>query len=366
MDLEESQTQDLVVDLTEMSQCTQEPQYNRNNKQPYYVLQKFDQNQYTLIVRGDFHHGDERFAKFSRGKQYVAASVVALCLFKVNHKPASWKTADINLILINADAQCHASYKINKDKNLHSGYLLVSQLYPYIKIGRKCFYSNGIDNDVDSLRVEKNVLTLNNLVTSLNRFFKENENHCGVFTYQIYAFAIMRNSHSYFLFNSHATSYAGEPMNPFDPESAACLMQMFTITCLANHLIVSCNQGQKILDDSEFDTPIFFEITNLSIQRVVFGNQISLRKKICRDLATAERKSRLFEDDCAKQNSGRVKKGRGKKSEEMHIKQRRRENGIKEINEKHQNKEMQSLCMVSGHINIFKFHIHGRTIGMIA
>lgn len=256
----------------------------KNNTQTY-VLQKGDPNQHTRIIRGDFHQEDERFGRLSRGKQCVATSVVALCFFYVNNSPETWATADINQILIKGDEQYHASYKQMKreGKVPQTLHLLLSEVYPYVKFGRKYFCC---ETDVDPLDNEKNVLKWNNLLPSLTRCFIENQNVCAVFTCEKYSFPIMRQSNSFFLLNSRPTSYDGEPMDPCDPSSAACLMQMFTVICLASHLLVACNQRQMILDESKYDPCITYFISSVKIDKKVFGSDNLKRKKVNRDLAT--------------------------------------------------------------------------------
>lgn len=291
MVLKEQEDNCLVIDLTKTMQRTPESQNKEENAQTYYVLQKFEPDEHTRIVRGNFHQGDERFQEFSRNKQCLAIAVVAICFFQINNNPATWKTADINLILINGDAQYQASYK-KREKDLQTSNLLLSELYPYIKIGRNFYYLNLMDDESDSLRDERSVLKLSNLLTSLNRFFYENRNQYCVFTCNVFSFAIMRDSDSFFLFNSHATSYAGEPVNQYDADdSAACLMQVFTIKCLANHLMVACSQGKRVFDDSDSDPSIFYVMTSLIIEKKVFGKDISTRKKVTRRLCPAERKT---------------------------------------------------------------------------
>lgn len=251
--------------------------------QTYYVLQKTDPNQHTRIIRGNFHHGDQRFADLSRGKQTVTVSVVALCFLKLNDNPASWKTVDIDKILNYGDIQYHASYKEMKreGKRPQEKYLLISEVYSYTKVGRNYFCFNE-----SNYVYEKEIFNLENLEKSLYRFFFENNNNCGVFTYNIYSFAIMRKFSSFFLLNSHATSYAGVPMDPNDNESAACLMEMFTIRCLANHLLVACNHEQIIFNDS--DTLNCYSMVNLNIEKKVFGKDTLKRQQVNRHLCIAE------------------------------------------------------------------------------
>lgn len=272
----------------------QETQNNvKNNKQKYYVLQKFDLNQHTRIIRADFHQGDLRF-ELSRDKQHVAISVVALSFFKINKDPETWITAYLNQILITGDVQYNASYKKMKreGKTPQTQHLTLSEVYPYIKIGRKYYYLN--ETDADSINLEKDVLKRDNLEKSLDRFFIENRNVCGIFTYKIFSFAIMRTSNSFFLFNSRASSYDGEPMDPFDQESAACLMQTYTITCLASCLLIACNQRHMIFDDSVYDQAGMFSITTVNISQKVFAYD-SKRKKVIRDLGNFESRGRSIE-----------------------------------------------------------------------
>lgn len=260
----------------------------KNNTQTY-VLQKGDPNQHTRIIRGDFHQEDERFGKLSRGKQCVATAIVALCFFDENNSPEKWASTDINQILIKGDEQYYASYKKLKREGRvpQTPYLLLSEVYPYIKFGRKFFCVS--ETDVNSPDNEKNVLKWDHLLTSLNRFFIENL--CGVFTCKTYSFAIMRKSDSsFFLFNSRPTSYDGEPIDPCDPSSAACLMHMFTVTCLASHLLVACNQRQMILDEFKYDPSIIYSISSVKIDKKIFGTDTLKRKQINRDLANLESK----------------------------------------------------------------------------
>lgn len=280
------------MSTTDTASHLQETQNKKNDKQKYYVLQKCDPNQHTRIIRGDFHQGDVRFEELSRGKQYVAISVAALCFFKVNNNPESWKTADINQILINGDIQYHASFKKMQREGqiLQALHLSLSEVYPYIKFDRKYYYFN--ENNADPIHLERNVLQMNNLVTSLNRFFIENQNVTGIFTCNIFSFAIMQKSLSFFLFNSRATSYDGELMDPCDPESAACLMQMFTINCLASYLLLACDQRHMIFYEHAYDPAVSFSITGVNIVKKVFGNDSSKRKKIIRDLRNVESKGR--------------------------------------------------------------------------
>lgn len=277
----------------------------------YYVLQKFDPDQYTRIIRGDFHQGDQRFVELSRGKQSVSVSIVALCFLKMNDNPATWKTADINNILNYGDILYHASYQQMKlqGENPKEKYLIMSEVYSYTKIGGQYFCFNEAKDVVQYTDLEKGVLNLNNLENTLYRFFNLNNNQCGVFTCESYSFAIMQHSYSFFMFNSYATSYAGESMDPNDEGSAACLMEMCTIRCLANHLLAACNQEQIIFDGSECDTYICYSLTNPNIEKKVFGKDNLKRKKVNRHLYVAENnrggikrgtkrnyKSRLFED----------------------------------------------------------------------
>lgn len=183
-------------------------------------------------------------------------------------------------------------------------HLLMSEVYSYSKIGGHFFCFNETNNVFQHLDVEEDVLNLNNLEKSLNRFFNENNNQCGVFVCNIYSFALMQTSHSFFLFNSYATSYAGEPMISNDKDSAACSMEVFTIRCLSNHLLAACNQEQMTFDCDEDGTSICFSLINLGIEKKVFGKDILKRKKVDRHLCVAERnrggiqrkhKSRLFQ-----------------------------------------------------------------------
>lgn len=193
--------------------------------------------------------------------------------------PATWTTCDINLILIDGDAQYHASYKkLKRDGRIpQTRQLLPIEVYPYIKIGRTFLYLNAIDT---KLRVESNILKWDNLVKSLNQFFKDLQYRSGIFSCNNLSFAIFQNSESFFLLNSHATSYAGESMSSSDDESAACLMQTFTIQCLAGHLIAASYKGNNIFDETDCHPTLFYSITNFSISKIVFGKDNSTRRKV--------------------------------------------------------------------------------------
>lgn len=239
-----------------------------------------DPDQYTRIIRGNFHQGDERFDWLSRGKQSVAVSIVALSFFKFNESPATWKTNDIDNILILGDNLYHASFKKMKREGTtpQAEFLLISEVYSFIKIGRQYYRFDRMDKDED----EKNTFNFNNLVRSLNRFFIVNKNHCGIFTWNIYSFAIMLKSNSVFLFNSYPTSYAGDPMDVNDTESAACVMEMLTLNCLANHLLTACKQERS--DNSEC-----YSLIKIFIEKTVFGKDILLRQKVNRDLCVTKK-----------------------------------------------------------------------------
>lgn len=175
-----------------------EKQRTRNieNTQSYYSLQKQDPNQHTRIIRGDFHLNDKRFVELSCGKQCVTIALVALCFAKIKD-PATWKTSDINNILIIGDIQYHGSYKkmYREGKRPQMKDLLImSEVYPYIKIDRKYFYLNAMD-----CSFEYDVLSLKTLIMSLTRFFHENENDCGVFTCNSHSIAMMQKSNSFFV-----------------------------------------------------------------------------------------------------------------------------------------------------------------------
>lgn len=166
-------------------------------------------------------------------------------------------------------------------------YLLLPEVYPYAKIGRQFFHFET-DNDVlQHLNVDKDVLHFDNLEKSLNRLFEKNNTQCGIFTCNVYSFAIIKTSCSFFMLNSFATSYAGEPMNPNDEASAACLIEIFTIKCLANHILANCIQEKMIFDNTDDTTKIYYSLVNLSIKKKIFGKDILERKKVDRLLLLA-------------------------------------------------------------------------------
>lgn len=225
----------------------------------------------------------------------------------MHNDPATWTTFDINLILIDGDAQYHASYKkLKRDgRTPQTRQLLPTEVYPYIKIGRTFLYLNAIDN------VESNTLKWDNLVKSLNQFFKDRQYRSGIFSCNNFSFAIFQNSESFFLLNSHATSYAGESMGSRDDESAACLMQTFTIQCLAGHLIAASYQGNNILDEADRHPTLCYSITNFSISKIVFGKDISTRRKVYQILnnptsKARKRKSIFFADEHSNLKSRRM------------------------------------------------------------
>lgn len=214
-------------------------------------------------------------------------SVIALCYFKIYPSVSTWKTDDINSILNHGDIQYHASYKQMKidGRSPQRKYLMMSEVYPYAKICKTLF---RLDIDVFGyLNVEKDILGSQSLETSLNRFFKENRNQCGLFVCNVYSFAIIQTSYSFFLLNSRATSYAGEPMSSNDKESAACLMEMFTIKCLINHLLVACSQEHMIFDDVDRFQPEYY-LVQLNIEEKKFGKDVLTRKKVNRHLLLAD------------------------------------------------------------------------------
>lgn len=89
-------------------------------------------------MRANFHQGDELFEIFSRDKQFATISVVAICFFIVNDNSETWKTVDIDSILIIGDALYHTSYeKMKLDAEIPTLPLPLTDVYPYIKIGRK-------------------------------------------------------------------------------------------------------------------------------------------------------------------------------------------------------------------------------------
>lgn len=209
----------------------------------------------------------------------MAVSIVALSFFKINDDPATWNSADIDNILILGDILYHASYKKMKREGTtpQAEYLLISEVYPFTKIGRQYYRFHRMDEDED----EKDIFNINNLLRSLNNFFIEKKNQCGIFTYNIYSFAIMRKSNSVFLFNSLPTSYAGDPMDADDAESAACVMEMFTINCLANHLLTACERERN--KNSEW-----YSLMKIFIEKKVFGKDL-LRQKVSRDLCVTKK-----------------------------------------------------------------------------
>lgn len=252
-----------------------------NNQQIYYVIQKLDPAQHTRIVRGDFHQGDERFAEFSRNKQCVAIAVVAACFYNIFENPSEWKTGHINQIIMYGNRQFYASHKkIKRDgKTPRTTHLLLSEVYPYFKFNRNFYYLNGLD-ETDFKRFECNAINMDNLISSLDRFFNQNQNLSGIFTFDNNSFAIMRKGSSYFMFNSYSTSCAGEPLDPMSKDGAAAFLQMFTIECLANHLLVACQHGRLY----ENDSLVFYLLVNIDVQKKVFGKDVTTRQRVSRDL----------------------------------------------------------------------------------
>lgn len=271
----------------------QEAQNDPNTgTQRYYVIHKCDPNQHTRIMRADFHQGDDRFLNFSRNKQYAAVSVVALCHFFGNNNPKTWKTADLNNLLINGDILYQASYKRMKTQKTVP--LKLTDILPQIKMGEKVYHLSIIE------KLETNVLNWNNLILSLNRFFVEKNHHTGVFTYGIFSFAIMRKADSFFLLNSRATAYDGEPLDPLNRESAACLMEMFTTTCLAERLLVACDERKMMLstsDDVANNQSSVFVITDVIFVENITGAAHSNRKRMQMEInvESAKRSKRIEE-----------------------------------------------------------------------
>lgn len=167
--------------------------------------------------------------------------------------------------------------------------LILSEVYPYVNIQKRYFFLKTIDV-FGSLNVEKDVLNCNCLEISLNRFFQESNNQCGLFVCNVYSFAILKTSNSFFLFNSRATSYSGEPISPDDKQSAACLMQVYTIASLANYMFVACNRKHMIFDVDDRDPRVDFTLINPNIERKIFGKDILMRRKVNRHLLIAENK----------------------------------------------------------------------------
>lgn len=130
---------------------------------------------------------------------------------------------------------------------------------------------------------ESNSLQLDNLMISLQRFFDNNQNMSGIFTFNRHSFAIMRNSDSYFVMNSYATS--GIPTDPDDRDGTACLAKMFTIPSVANYLFVACNRGNDLPEDFPI---IFYLITTIDIKNKIFGSDKSARQRVTRDLSPTE------------------------------------------------------------------------------
>lgn len=249
------------------------------------MLQKLDPNQHTRIIRADFHQSDARFVELSRGRQGITISVIALCFLKINQNPATWLTSDINDILNYGDIQYHASYKQMKieGKNPQRKYLLLHEVYQYARINKQFF----LIKTNDYFEAEKHILNSQNLENSLTRYFKESSDKCGIFTCNIYSFSIIKKSCSFFLINPRAISYAGEPMNQNDEESAACLLEVFTIRCLSNHILEACSQEHMIFDDAHDVTQIYYFLIDVSIQKKNFGKDVLERKKVSRLLNLA-------------------------------------------------------------------------------
>lgn len=256
--------------------------------QTCYVLQNLEPDQHTRIIRADFHQSDERFVDLSRGKQSLTISFIALCFFKTKENVSTWKTADINDILNYGDIQYHASYKKMKidGKMPQRKYLLINEVYQYAKICNQFFRLESV-YVYGHLSAENDILSSSNLEAAINRFFKKNNNECGIFTCNIYSFAIIQTSRSFFLLNSGATSYAGELLRIDDKESAACLMEMFTIKCLVNHLLDMCNEENMIFDEADNRSQINFALMYLNIEKINFGKDILTRKKVDRHLHLA-------------------------------------------------------------------------------
>lgn len=237
--------------------------------------------------------GDDRFVKFSRDMQYAAISVIALAHLIQNNNPSTWRTADLNNILKNGDGLYQASFKkMRAQQNIKSTPLTLADLLPCIKSGDKYYTLNTTEH------LETNVLIRNNLVAALNRFFVEENNHSGVFTYGIFSFAIIREVDSFFLLNSRATAYDGEPLDPLNTESAACLMQMFTITCLADRLLVACDERQMMdmnINDATDNQCTVFVITSLSFVEQFIEVKRSNRKRKQINVESTRKSNRIIE-----------------------------------------------------------------------
>lgn len=246
-------------------------------------------------MRADFHQGDERFAITSRNKQNVAMSVVGLSYFLLNKNPATWKTADLNGILMSGNSMCEAAY--TKKESSQSDPLALTDVLMRINIGDKIFDLGLSEN------LLTNKLSWNNLVAGLKQFFEEENNVSGVFTYETFSFAIMREADSFFLLNSQATAYDGEPLDPLNNESAACLMQMFSINCLAERLLEACYQSEMLNDPTSENGQVF------SINIIIFLEQLgrtpATRLNRKRKLLSNEskRKSDRLNERSAKPNS---------------------------------------------------------------
>lgn len=123
----------------------------------------------------------------------------------------------------------------------------------------------------------------------------------------------------FFLLNSSATAYDGEPLSPHDKDSAVCLMQMFTVTCLAGHLLVACNQGQMI-DDSKslLNGPSSFYITCVRIDEKdaadIFKGTIEKRDHTKQDveqhIGTAHSKLKRKYEKVKSNRGDKTKKGK--------------------------------------------------------
>lgn len=297
-----------------------------SNQIPY-VLDEFEMD-HTQIIRGSFHQGDERFSEFSRNKQSLAVSVVSLCFLKANGDPSTWKTADVDIIVAYGDAQYNASYKQMKRERIapKTNHLLLSEVYPFIKLGREFYYLNEFDANQSNF--ESNALKTANLLDSLNQYFTENRNQTAIFTYNDYSFAIIRNTGSYFVFNSLATSYTGEPMNPAEENSAACLAQFFTIQSLANYIFKACSRREIVDSDSGEALLVFYLLMNVIIEKKVFAKDITARQRVTRDLCTVEskkfkflrkRKNSASEFDCTKSKRYRLDSEEFKKTEDEKV-----------------------------------------------
>lgn len=227
-------------------------------------------------------------------------SLAALSYFMLNNNPVSWRTAELNAILITGNKIYEFACK--RSNTQRSDPLTLTDVLTRVKFGDKIFDSRLSDHNVT------NKLSWNNLVAGLKQFFEEETNLSGIFTYDTFSLAVMREANSLFLLNSQATAYDGEPLDPRNNESAACLMQMFSINCLAERLLEACNQTEMMNDQTDTSR----QSTQFSINGLIFVEQLSKTPT-----TNLNRKRKLITNEITRK-SGRINRRVAKRKRDEH------------------------------------------------